>query len=579
MKRWVYREYDQEAARRLQAEAGLTPLMSKLLAQRGMSCPEEVSRFLAPRLDQLHDPGRMLGMGQAVERLRRAIAKNERILIYGDYDVDGTTSVVVLRTAIRLAGGEADYHVPHRVREGYGMRREVIEQAAAGGVRLLISVDNGIREVEAVARARELGIDTIITDHHLPDTAAPPALAILNPNQPGCGYPDKDLCGAGVAFKLSQALLATLDWPGAKRDRVLASLLKIVAIATVADVVPLRGENRVFVKLGLDGLRDPRQPGLRALLRVARVSAAPSAGDLGFRVGPRLNAAGRMDEARDVVELLSTGDAAEAERLASKLDRLNSERQRTEDGILTQVLEQLGEVPEPSKLPVMVVAGEEWHVGVIGIVASRLVERFHRPALVLSCDQQGVATGSGRSIPKFHFLESLESAADLLERFGGHRQAAGCTIAAERIPELRRRLCAFASARLEAGDYIPVLKVDAELGLDEVGDRLMEQIASLAPHGLGNPKPRFSAAGTKLAVAPRVLKEKHLKLRLSQGTAVFTAMGWRMAERRESLNMGTLVDAVFTIEADRYAGGWQLILEDFRPASAVPIPKTVAITA
>ena len=573
MKRWEYRQFAPAEADRLQSEHGISRLLAVLLVQRGISDPEQAGRFLQPSLSHLHDPYLMQGMRPAVERLQRAIANQERILIYGDYDVDGTTSVVILGKAIELAGGEADFHVPHRVKEGYGMRAEVIEQASRDQVRLLISVDTGIRESGVVDRANELGIDCIITDHHLPESAVLQALAVLNPNQPGCGYPDKNLCGVGVAFKLAQALLASLEWPPARLERVLESMLKIVAIGTIADVVPLLGENRVFSRIGLAGLREPRNVGLQALLRVAGFSPAklPSAGDVAFRVAPRINAAGRMDTARDVIELFTTPDADRAAAIAQKLNGLNSDRQRTEQQIASEIIERLREIPPPSATPFIVEAGEGWHAGVIGIVASRIVERFHRPALVLSCNSdEGLATGSGRSIRAFHLLEALESAADLFVRFGGHRQAAGCTLEIDRIDELRQRLNSHAGKVLKADDFIPTLQLDAELPFRSIHDQTMAELAQLAPHGLANPSPRFSTPNVRLVADPRIIKEKHLKLRVENESMSFDAIGWRMAERADGLRRDTRLDAAYTIEADTYHGGWQLVLEDFREARGVP---------
>ena len=567
-KRWVYRDYDPQVAARLETEVRLPRLIAVLLAQRKITAPEQAAQFLSPDLSQLHDPFRMFGMRAAVERLRRAITSRERILIYGDYDVDGTISVVLLKTLIRLAGGQADFHVPHRVREGYGMRREVIERAASDGVQLVITADNGIREAEVIERARELSIDSIITDHHLPSAGVPQAAAVLNPNQPGCDYPDKNLCGAGVVLKLAQALLTDLDWPPAKRDRVLRSMLKMVAIATVADLVPLTGENRVFTKLGLEGLRQPKSPGLRALIGVSGlvVSRVLTAGDVGFRLAPRLNAAGRMDDARAVIDLFASTDSAEVSGLAEKLDRLNSERQRVEDAIVNDILERLEDLPAPEESPMIVAEGEGWHQGVVGIVASRVIERFHRPTLVLSCDTEtGKATGSGRSIPGFHLLEALESCAEVFDRFGGHRQAAGCTLPVERIPELRRRLNEHARGVLSPEDFIPSLRLDAELPFAEINQRTMEQLARLAPHGIGNPQPSFSTLGVELAAPPQILKEKHIKLRLRHDGMTMPAIGWRMAAR--ALAPGSTLDTAFTIDADHFSGGWQLTLKDFRDAS------------
>ena len=571
MKRWRYRPYDQAIVDRLQAEHGLPPLVATLLAQREITTPEDAHHFLHAGLSDLHDPLRMLGMQPAVERLRRAIANSERVLIYGDYDVDGTTAVVILRTAIELAGGKAEFHVPHRVQDGYGMRTDVIERASRDGVGLIISVDTGIRAAAVVDRARELGIDTIITDHHLPEAGVPRALAVLNPNQPGCPYPDKGLSGVGVAFKLSQALLAGLDWPPDRLRRVLESMLKVVALGTIADMVPLIGENRVFARIGLEGLSRSVNPGLKALLEVSDLSQkrSLSAGDVAFRLAPRLNAAGRMDTAGEVIELFTTRDDEKAKSIAQKLDQLNRDRQQTEAAVVREILERLEAAPPAVEMSCIVVEGEGWHAGVIGIVASRIVERFHRPTLVLSINtEEGTATGSGRSIPGFHLLEGLEHVHDVFERFGGHRQAAGCTLAIHRIGELRERLNRYAASVLKAEDFVPIVEIDADLEFSAISDQTMAELARLEPHGFGNPRPRFSAKGLRLKTPPQLLKEKHLKLRVEQDRVSFSAVGWRMAARAEGLVLGSEIDAAFSVEPDFYWGGWQLELEDFHLASA-----------
>ncbi|MBI3695667.1 MAG: single-stranded-DNA-specific exonuclease RecJ, partial [Acidobacteria bacterium] len=506
---------------------------------------------------------RLHGMRPAVERLRRACAQREKILVYGDYDVDGTTSVVLLRKALEMTGGSAEFHIPHRLKDGYGMREEVIERAAAEGVRVVVSVDTGIRETAVVERANQLGIDTIITDHHLPDAATPPALAVLNPNQPGCQYPEKNLCGAGVVFKLCQALLASLDWPAARLNKVIESMLRMVAIATVADVVPLLGENRTIVKLGLDGLRRPVNPGLKALLASAGFSPTrpPTAGGVAFWVAPRLNAAGRMDTANDVIELFTVSDPQRAAEIAAKLNELNTDRQQAETRILDEVLETLAD--GPGKVASIVAVGEGWHRGVLGIVASRLVERFHRPVMVLSVDpEEGLASGSGRSIRAFHLLEALDSMHELFVRYGGHRQAAGCTLPADRVEEFRRRFEDYARARLTADDFIPEIRVDADLPLAQITDENMRWLDRAEPYGFGNPEPVFAATGLKLSSQPRVLKEKHLRLALRQQGSSIAAMGWNMGHRAASLEPGALLDAAFTVEPDDYAGGWRIVLRD-----------------
>jgi single-stranded-DNA-specific exonuclease len=566
MKRWNYRDCDTAAAEIIQAELGVNRLLALLLTQRNIRDLGTAQRFLNPKLDDLHDPYLMLGMRPAVERIRQAIAKREGILIYGDYDVDGTSSIALMRATIELAGGSTSFHVPHRVQDGYGMRAEVVEQAARENVRLIISVDTGIRENAVVERATELGIDSIVTDHHLPDKVTPPALAVLNPNQLSCSYPDKNLCGVGVAFKLAHALLSVLGWPQEKLTRVIVSLLKLVAIGTIADVVPLIGENRIFVKFGLEGLRDPRNLGLKALLDVAGFSSAspPSAGSVAFRVAPRINAAGRMDTAREVVELFATDDPLRASNIATKLDRLNTDRQRAEEVALREIYKRLRGIPTPPQLPVIVEVGEGWHAGVIGIVASRIAEQFHRPTLVLtSACEKGTVIGSARSIPNFHLLEAFESVADLFQRFGGHRQAAGCTLPIEHVPELRRRLNEYAHHRLQKEDFVPTLQLDVELPFSSIQDEIMTELRRLAPHGLANPSPRFSTPDLGLVATPRIFKEKHLELRLSSGDKSINAVGWGMAARGRELSCHDRLNVAYSVERDTYAGGWRLTLEDF----------------
>ena len=405
----------------------------------------------------------MLGMRETVARIALAIERGERVLVYGDYDVDGTMATVILKTAIELCGGQCDFHVPHRMLEGYGMRDEVLERAAADGIRLIISVDTGIRAFAAAETAARLELDLIVTDHHLPlaDEQVPKALAVLNPQRAGCGYPDKGLCGAGVAFKVAQALLEKNG-----RSRLVPSFLKVVAIATIADAVPLTGENRIFASLGLHALSHPVNPGLRALLEVADIGAGRplTATDVAFRIAPRMNAAGRMDVARNVVELFAEKMPARALEIAKNLDRLNGDRQQEEARILEAITSQLEESPEFADAVCLVVDGEGWHRGVIGICASRLVDRYQRPAVVISRDGDE-AHGSGRSISGFHLLEALEHCSELFTRFGGHAQAVGFALRSEHVPELRRRLNCFAAERLRPEEMEPALEYDLELPL------------------------------------------------------------------------------------------------------------------
>ena len=568
--RWLIPTPDPAAAQSLADALHIASPAAKVLVYRGLADPARARRFLCPSLDDLLDPLLLRDMQPAVERLRRAIQTGEKILIYGDYDVDGTTSVVLLTKAIELAGGAAGYHVPHRLQEGYGMRPEVVEAAAARGVTLMISVDTGIRAAEVVARASELGIDSIVTDHHLPDSALPNAVAVLNPNRPGCPYPDKNLCGAGVAFKLAQGLFATLGWPAGKLRRVTESLLKMVAIATVADVVPLTGENRVIVKHGLDGLGEVRNLGLRALLDVAGFTngAVPSARQVAFQIAPRLNAAGRMDTAKTVIEMFLTADPARARELAQQLHDQNVERRRVE----VEIREICEQMPVDDATAALVYYGEEWHRGVLGIVASRLVERFHRPVFVLGLNSEdGTAQGSGRSIPAFHLLEALESMPGLFVKFGGHMHAAGVTLKAARVAEFRERFNAYAAACLRPEDFLPLLEIDAVVELREIDERCVAGVFALAPFGHANQPPLFAALGVEVAAAPVVMKEKHLRVTVRQNGRLLVLKAWNFAERLAEFEPGARVDVAFQLEEDAYSAsrgypGWAAVLKDMRRA-------------
>ena len=606
--------------------------LARLLVRRGITEPDPAACYLHPCLDHLHAPELMTGVGAAVDRIDAAIERKEPMLIYGDYDVDGTMAIIILKTAIDLCGGAADFHVPHRIREGYDLRDDVIERAAASGIRLIISVDMGIRAFAPAETAQRLGVDLIVTDHHLPGCdGVPKALCVVNPNQQGCGYPFKQLCGAGVAFKVAQALMQRrLD--AKDHLRMLRSFMKVVAIATIADAVPLHGENRVFARLGLDELRRAVNPGLKALLEVAQISQKrpPNSTEVAFRIAPRINAAGRMDVARDVIELFSVRDLERARLLAGKLDRLNAERQEEERRIVREVEERITGDAELNNAFCIVVDGEGWHRGVIGIAATRVVERYHRPAIVISRDGEQ-AHGSGRSIRPFHLLEAMEASRALFTRYGGHSHACGFSMPAANVAQLRAELDAFARARLSLSDLAPVLDVEAELNLDEVTPALYQALRLLEPYGTGNHEPAFVASGVRLVAPPKILKDKHIKLKvkapdyvrdlgLSPGLSageehaeeelsaaailatprchpdgaairrtekalarasavvntrpklnpVFDALGWHMAERLQQspLLAGDAIDIAFTIGHNDHPdfGGLELSLRDFRTA-------------
>src|SRR6478672_6822268 len=436
-KRWIVRRQDAVKAASLARVLGVSPILAGLLIARGYDNESAARSFLTPQYDQIHDPYLMLGMREAVSRLETAIDNQQPILIYGDYDVDGTTGTAVLLRALKPLGAKTGFHVPHRFTVGYGIQQAALQKAVAEGYKLAISVDCGIRAHEPLYWARDNGLDVIITDHHLPDEGAgvPPAYAVLNPNQRGCNYPDKNLAGVGVAFKLVDALFRKYG-----RESQVNAFLKIVAIGTVADVAKLTGENRTIVSLGLQDLPKATNPVVRALMEVAGCGKGMAAYDIGFRLGPRINAAGRMDAARAVVELFGTRDIEEARRLALHLDTRNRERKEVQQQIVELALAELESTTlEPANSYVAVIAGEGWHRGVIGIAASKIAERINRPCVVLSIDGE-VAHGSGRSIEPYHLLNGLTACSDLFEKFGGHSHAAGITIRPGRIDEFRRRL-------------------------------------------------------------------------------------------------------------------------------------------
>jgi single-stranded-DNA-specific exonuclease len=587
-KRWRFAAPDPALVESLRTEAKVSPILARLLALRGVMSAD-AEKFLSPSIEQLHSPYLMRGMTAAVERLSAALANKEGILIYGDYDVDGTTAVVILKTAIELCGGTADFHVPHRIKEGYGIKDDVIERAAESGIKVVISVDTGIRAFQAAETAKRVGIDLIVTDHHLPEAheGVPKAWAVLNPNQQGCDYPCKELCGAGVAFKVAQALFAKFK-DAADQARLIPSFLKMVAIATIADAVPLVGENRTIARLGLEGLRRPVNGGLKALMEVSGLTGerALAAGDVGFRLGPRINAAGRMDIARDVIELFTCKEQARCKEIAEKLNQLNLERQAEEARIVAEIDSQLAAEPDLTGKFCMVFDGDGWHRGVVGIVASRVVEKTGRPALVIAKDGEE-AHGSGRSISAFHLLDGLESCHDLFTRFGGHAHAVGFALPSSSVPVLKQRLNDYAQARLTADDFLPELCIDAEIPLGSVTPELFRSLERLEPFGHGNREPVFSSQGVSLLQPPKIIKEKHIKLRVNQrrpdakASFNYDAMGWRMAERlqAEPLQSGDTLDVAYKIGYNFHPdfGGLELTLEDFKKTSSATVAPPAAL--
>jgi single-stranded-DNA-specific exonuclease len=540
--RWVLRQTQPDAVGRLARELKLSEITATLLINRGITDAEAAHSFLYPRLSDLHDPFLMQDMRKAVDRIMRAIAQKEKVLVYGDYDVDGGTSTVILKKALSMIGADVAYYIPQRLRDGYGLRVDAMDEARAKGFNLVISVDTGIRAWEVAEHARRLGLDLIVTDHHLPGDALPAAFAILNPKRSDCLYPNKNLAGVGVAFKLAQALLIETG-----RERYVESFTKIAAIGTIADIVPLVGENRVIAKYGLQGLARPRNPGLRALLNVAGLEDKEVSGsDVAFRVAPRINAVGRMGGASNAVELFEAPDIESAMKLALDMDEHNAARQRTEAEVVAQVVAELERDVEFKDSRIAVIAGEGWHRGVIGIAASKIVERINRPAIIISIED-GIGHGSGRSIQAFHLLDGLTSCTDLFERFGGHSHAAGLVVRAENVDELRRRLNQYALQVLTDDDLTPVLQIDSMLQLKQVTYELTREMKLLEPYGAGNPEPLFQADDVQVVSPPRTVNERHLKLRVLQGSRWIDCIWWNEAARAAHIFPGDRLSLAFNI--------------------------------
>ncbi len=565
---WKPRPCDETAATRLERELGLSPVVARLLAIRGHHDPELADRFLRPALSHLHDPWLMTDLAAAVDRLLAAAARRERIVVHGDYDVDGVTSTVILRRALELLGADVTHFIPERLRDGYGLQPATIERLHAEGAKVIVSVDCGIRAPEAARRATELGIDLIITDHHEPDTELPRAVAVVNPKRHDCRYPDKHLAGVGVALKVVQGLCQK-----AGKDGWLNAFVKIAAIGTLADVVPLVGENRVIAKLGLEQLtRGPHKVGLRALLDVSGLAGKTiDAYHIAFMVAPRVNAAGRMASADIATRLLLASDEAlaeEAQALAQQLDAENTKRRSEEQDIVTAAKKAVETDPDIGAHTVLVVGGEGWHRGVIGIVASKLVDAYYRPAIVLSVEH-GVAHGSCRSIPGFDILAALESCAPMLQRFGGHKQAAGLQLDAARIPEFRRAVNDYAHAVLGPDDLRPNLSLDGPLDFDALTPKVVNDLMAMAPFGLANPKPLFTAAGVEVVDGPRRLKERHLKMSLRQRGRTFRAIAWNAVDKESVIaGAGGGLEVAYALEQNEFNGNTytELRLSDARRA-------------
>jgi single-stranded-DNA-specific exonuclease len=560
-RRWVFRAgaVDAGAAAALVASLGVPPAVARLLVLRGHADEAAARQFMKPRLDALHDPLLLADIGPAVERLQRAIRTGELILVHGDYDVDGICAAALYTRTLRALGARVEPFVPHRMTDGYDLGHAGVRHAAALGATVILTGDCGVVAFEAIAEAAAMGIDVIVTDHHTPGAALPAAVAVINPNRPDCGYPEKGLAGAGVAFKLCEALVAA---ESGDRDALLWQL-DLVALATIADLAPLRGENRILAHYGLKVLRDTRSAGLKALLESAgvRTDVPLTAGQVSHGLAPRLNAVGRMGAASRGVRLLLADSAAEAEPLAAEMEEENRSRQAVDRRILEEALALLEQQYDPARDYAVVLSAEGWHPGVIGIVASRVVERIHRPAVLIAADAAtGRGRGSARSIRGYNLYHGIDACAGLLERYGGHAQAAGLELRLDRLTEFRASLNEHARTAIAPGDLVPEVNVDLEVTLAETGRELHAMLRHCGPFGLGNPQPVFVARGVAIEGYPReVGAGQHIRLVLSQDGTRLPAIGFRLAERLRGVDVARgRLDVAFHLHEDHWNGRSQL---------------------
>ena len=545
-------------AARLAAGLGVHPLVAGILGQRGYHTVEAARAFLKPDLTHLHPPEALPGLTEAADRLVAAARDREPIVIYGDYDVDGITAAAILWKALRLADANVRIYVPHRIEEGYGLNREAVEHLAAEGARLLVTVDCGIGGQAEVARARELGLDVIVTDHHEADPARlPPALAIVNPKLPGSTYPFRDLAGAGVAMKLAWAIGKALSG----HDRVdepfrefLIAATGMAALGTIADVVPLVGENHVLARFGLQALSVSDHPGIAALREVGRLQGkAIDAYHIGFVIAPRLNAAGRLGHAGEAVELLTTAGPQAAMDIAQELDRQNRRRREVEQEILEEADEQVGATFAPERDAAIVVAGRGWHAGVIGIVASRLVEKYHRPTILIGLDEHQ-AQGSGRSIPGFHLYQALAACRGHLTTFGGHTMAAGLRLPAEAVGPFREAFLAHAAHTLTPDHLTPRLKVDAEVDPAHINLETARVLDCLGPFGAGNPRPVFATRKIRVVGQPKRIGRRgaHLAMHVTSGGRARRCVGWRIGELADAVGRAGTCGIAFVCKVSTF---------------------------
>jgi single-stranded-DNA-specific exonuclease len=549
--RIAVRSVDVSSAKKLAQSLNIPLCAAVILAGRNLTDPEECLRFFAPRLSQLHDPFIFPDMAKAAARILDACAKKEKITVYGDYDVDGISGTVILLQALRRLGAHCDYHLPHRLTEGYGVSESGIRQIAESGSRLIITVDCGVTAVQEVAAAKQLGMDVIVTDHHESKESLPAAIAILNPMVPGSPYPDKYLAGVGVVLKLCQAL-GTQSGLGAE---LWENCLELAALGTAADIVPLIGENRVITHAGFERMRQTRQVGLAALIDQQGLSGKPiSTRDVVFGLAPCINAGGRIGDPKRGVELLLATDPQLARSYAAELRTANIERRAIDAGVWEEACAWVEKHCSPDSDYAIVAGSANWHAGVIGIVASKLVERFHRPAILFSIGPDGAARGSGRSIPALHLLQTLEACGDLLESFGGHKAAAGMSIKSCNIDRFRARLNETVRNRITPSDLQPVVTADAEVTLSALNGALFTLIRKMEPFGPGNMRPILFCRGLAHRYSPRIVGNSHLKMTVTGEGLAMDAIAFNFGDRIDEVSRAAAVSLAFSLDENEWNG-------------------------
>jgi single-stranded-DNA-specific exonuclease len=557
--RWLFPDApDADAVRRLCTELNLPELLCRLLVARGHGDVETAKRYLRPRLEQLNDPSQLGDMARAVERIVKAIRGNEMILVHGDYDVDGICSTTILTRTVRRLGGRVTPFIPHRS-DGYDLTAAGVRAATDAGATLVITCDCGTSAHAPIAELAAKGVDVIVTDHHLPGGALPPAFAVLNPRKPGCPSIDKDLCAAGVVYKLALSLTAAMG----ESPNPVYNMIDLVALATIADVAPLRGENRILARCGLKVMNETKNVGLVAMRRASGLEKkAITSGRVGFIIAPRLNAAGRVGSALKGVKLLMASDEAEANPIARELEELNGHRQELDRAVLDEARAMVRALDLEQTYGI-VLAAPNWHPGVIGIVASRIVEEFGRPTILIALEGEE-GKGSGRSISRFDLHSGIGRCRELLIRFGGHRAAAGVTIARERVADFQKRFNEVARESLKPEDLVPELRADLEVELRDVTDGLENLFRHIEPCGIGNPAPVLVARNVRVAAAPKTVGKDGLRLLLNQEGTQLAALGWGMAWRAPEVPVGATIDVAFKLDRDDWNGDLQLRLADFR---------------